>query len=99
MKLTIVTKESLINVMRRAGYRADHRDASTGQDSFVRRLRGAEYPRFHVYGSKHGDELLLNLHLDQKKPSYTGSHAHSGEYDGDLVEREAERIQKLIQQL
>lgn len=40
--------------------------------------------------------LIFNLHLDQKKPSYKGSHAHSGEYDGKLVKEEAERIKSLL---
>jgi len=40
--------------------------------------------------------LIFNLHLDQKKPLYKGSSAHSGEYDSDLVENEAERIKRLL---
>lgn len=36
--------------------------------------------------------LMVNLHLDMKKPSYAGTSAHAGEYDGALVEQEAERI-------
>ena len=30
----------------------------------------------------------VSLHLDQKKPIYIGSPAHSGEYEGELVENE-----------
>ncbi len=41
--------------------------------------------------------LVINLHIDQKKPSYEGSNAHSGEYDGELVEREMERIRKFTE--
>jgi len=95
MKFTITTKESLINVLRQAGYRVDHHDISTKQDSFIRRLRSAPYPRFHIYGEKRDNMLILNIHLDQKKPSYEGSHAHSGEYDGELVEGEVKRIRSL----
>ena len=48
----------------------------------------------------------FSLHLDQKKPSYFAyrslgegglkAHAHSGEYDGDVVEGEAERIRQIL---
>lgn len=57
---------------------------------------GRSYPRFHLYvRSRHG-ELIFNLHLDQKQPSYEGSTAHSGEYDGELVLREAARIKNIL---
>ena len=52
---------------------------------------------------------IFSLHLDQKKPSYParigyakgvaggeGSHMHSGEYDGELVENETRRIKQLL---
>lgn len=72
----------------------------------VREMGGSgHYPRFHVFlketnspdsKSYGGKEFILNLHLDQKKPSYSGSHAHSGEYDGDAVKEEAERIKEIL---
>ena len=40
---------------------------------------------------------MFNLHLDQKKPTYEGHVAHSGEYDGELVEEEAERIRRILE--
>lgn len=40
--------------------------------------------------------IRLRLHLDQKKPSYEGSAAHSGEYDSEVVAREMERIKKTL---
>ena len=65
--------------------------------SFVRRLSASDYPRFHAYVSRENpeQEAIINLHLDQKKPIYKGTSAHSGEYDGELVEKEAERIKKM----
>lgn len=36
--------------------------------------------------------LIINLHIDQKKPTYGSHTAHSGEYDGELVSAEIERI-------
>jgi hypothetical protein len=43
-----------------------------------------------------GRNYVFNLHLDQKKTSYEGSHAHSGQYDGEVVDREADRIMKTL---
>ena len=56
-----------------------------------------------------GNDYIFNLHLDQKKPSYPARnasrysdaggerwHAHSGEYDGEVVENEAERIKGVL---
>jgi len=64
-----------------------------GETSYVKRLsRTQYYPRFHLYLNELGDKITFNLHLDQKHASYEGSSAHSGEYDGDTVQAEAERI-------
>ena len=41
-------------------------------------------------------QTYINLHLDQKKPVYKGAPAHSAEYEGEVVEKEAERIKKII---
>ena len=81
--------------LRRAGY-GYIQDRRTGQDSFVRRLGGNFYPRFHVYPSHMGENVVFNLHLDQKRPSYAGAHAHNGEYEGELVQKEMERLKELI---
>ena len=67
-----------------------------GEYNLVRRLSGQNYPRFHIYLRQAGDRWIFSLHLDQKKPSYAGSHAHSGEYDGPLVEDESDRIKQLV---
>jgi hypothetical protein len=85
------------DLLRRAGY-APHRDRNSNQQSFVRRLSTGEFPRFHLYAEERG-EIALNLHLDQKKPSYEGSRAHAGEYGGALVEQEKKYIQTIIENL
>ena len=89
--------KNLINTMRHCGYASEGRDLRAGELKFYRMLRGASYPRFHIYCILSSDEkkAILNLHLDQKQPSYKGSHAHSGEYEGPLVEAEAVRIQHI----
>lgn len=65
----------------------------------MKRLGGALYPRFHAYLEVGTNEFQINLHLDQKQPSYGGSSAHNGEYDGDTVEQEAERVRQAIEAL
>ena len=86
MKFAIENKnESLNNLMRKAGY-------FSFNNSFIRPLERNGYPRFHIYIEAN----IINLHLDQKKPVYKRTSAHSGEYNGPLVEKEAERINSLI---
>jgi|SRR3989344_936745 len=68
--------------------------------SYVRSLDfGRFYPRFHVYIEKTAGQFTLNLHLDAKKPSYEGTSAHSGEYEGAVVEAEAGRIKTIYDRL
>lgn len=89
--------QTSLMLLRRCGYGAES-NRRTGETSFVRHLGRLEFPRFHVYVNRESaSELILNLHLDAKKPSYEGSHAHSGEYEGDLVEQEAARIRSAFQ--
>ena len=45
------------------------------------------------------ENLIFNLHLDQKRPIYKGVTAHSGEYEGEVVEEEAERFKKILEKL
>ena len=81
--------------LRRAGY-GYIRDRRSAKDSFVRRLGGGFYPRLHMYIEDKGSEVILNLHLDQKKASYAGARAHNAEYDGLIVEEEIKRLKNLI---
>jgi hypothetical protein len=84
------------NFFRRAGYAA-FTDPVTNQTSYIKRLSRDFYPRFHLYIEKDKDnKVFFNLHLDQKKPSYPGSHAHNAEYDGELIISEAQKVQGLI---
>ncbi len=94
MKIEILEKLNGTDVMRRSGYGLinDHR---TGLTSFVRTLGSGFYPRYHAYL----DPKLIKLHLDQKQASYEGSNAHSGEYEGEAVEREGERIKAVMEKM
>jgi len=95
MKLTIQQpKETATNLLRKAGY-SEYRDRNTGKFSFSKRLGRDFFPKFHLYTEEAPGQLTLNLHIDQKQASYEGSHMHSGEYEGELVENELQRIKDL----
>jgi hypothetical protein len=81
--------------IRRCGY-ALLRDRNGNIKSFAKRFHGELFPRFHLYLEENSDSWLLNLHLDQKAPVYAGVTAHSGDYDGPVVEQEIARIQALL---
>lgn len=61
-------------------------------DSYMKRIRGDWYPRFHVYLTQNGEELEISLHIDQKEHSYQGTNRHQGEYDTPIVTTEGERL-------
>lgn len=99
MKIKINKRDGLdiIKLIKRCGY-AEFKDRRSGQTSYTHRLGSYFYPRFHLYFEKETPaEIILTLHLDQKRPSYQGCPAHSGEYDGELVEKEATRIKNYIE--
>jgi len=83
------------NLLRQAGY-AYLTDRHTGQESYVRRFGRGFYPRFHLYLEEQNNQVILNLHLDQKQASYEGAHAHNAEYDGEVVEQEMARIKNFV---
>ena len=89
---------NILNFMRGCGYRFIERSLDD-EWNFVRSLSGYDYPRFHFYLKQVAGALLLNLHLDQKKPSYRGTTRHSGEYEGEVVETEAKRIRLAYREL
>lgn len=99
MKLAIngVVKINITVLMNRAGYH-HHLDRRSRQSSYVRRLGNLLYPRFHLYINQETKQIILKLHLDEKKPSYQGSNRHSGQYDSDLVKEELKRVAIIISQ-
>lgn len=65
-----------------------------GGESFVRRVGGGEFPRFHLYINSETDtDLICSVHLDQRAPMYKGSTAHGGDYDSPEVASEIRRLQ------
>jgi hypothetical protein len=88
-------KQGVASVARALGYVIIDTKPN-GEHNLVRKLLGTTYPRFHIYLKVMGERYIFNLHLDQKKPSYEGSHAHSGEYEGPIVMDEADRVKEII---
>ncbi len=86
--------ENIVNLVRKIGYYflKEEKDGL----SFVRPLEKSGFPRFHLYTKESNENLIFNLHIDQKRPIYKGAPAHAGEYDGKIVETEAERIKNVL---
>jgi len=80
--------------LRHAGYRQEVK--RSGAVSYIKSVSGGDFPRFHIYIDEVDDGWGVNLHLDQKAPSYQGTHAHGGEYEGELVESEGERLKAIM---
>ncbi|MDO8633390.1 MAG: hypothetical protein Q8O97_03040 [bacterium] len=91
-------KENLLTILRRVGY-APKLQTGTEEEEYAKSLNGNSYPRFHVYARVMSEErrAFLNLHLDQRQPSYQGTARHGGEYEGAQVEIEAQRIKSSAQ--
>ena len=96
MKFTInLSDKTLYTFMRSCGYAPAYSSGGADESVFQRLLGGREYPKFHAYCAQDDKSIILSLHLDQKKPSYEGSHAHNAEHTGSVVESEVKRIQSL----
>lgn len=98
MKLTYPVDQvhNPLQILRSAGYQY-FVDPKTKKESYILRLTSEFYPRFHLYVKQDERNIIFDLHLDQKKPSYQGTRAHGGEYDGPTVEKEMDRIAGWIQ--
>jgi len=92
LKIKNNTKEQLTNVMQRLGYAFLKKDTFENQLIFQKRVYQTTYPRIHVFLQENKENITMKLHLDQKQPSYKGHTAHSGEYKGDILKIEAQRI-------
>ena len=84
---------NFVNLSRLLGYRLLR--GIDNEFNLVRPLAG-DYPRFHIYLKEENNLLNFNLHIDQKKPSYSKQIKHSGEYDGELILGEKQRIEKIL---
>ena len=86
--------QNLNDLVRGIGYKPiGHSDR--GELNCVRPLN-RDYPRFHLYISTTPEFLTFSIHLDQKRPSYEGATAHSGDYDSEVVKEEVAIIRDEI---
>lgn len=97
MKIIIKNiEENPASALRRCGYHFERTHLETGEVSAARSFGPGGFPRFHCYAKTIQNGIEVNLHLDQKRPSYKGTSAHAGEYGGELIKQEAERIQAIL---
>ncbi|MDD4990120.1 MAG: hypothetical protein PHW31_02310 [Candidatus Pacebacteria bacterium] len=89
-------QENIGVAMRSAGYHKIEKDGQNSQLNFIKPLSRVGYPRFHIYLKECKSEYIVSLHLDQKRPVYKGAKAHSGEYEGEILEKETKRIQQSL---
>lgn len=96
MKIKIeAIKGSPVSLLRRAGYIFQRKEGN--EMSFVRPLARAGYPRFHMYVKVEGIDLLINVHLDQKKETYGDDTRHHGEYENEgALGQEVERVKAIL---
>ncbi len=96
--LTDNFSDNNLEVLRKCGYHP-HRSSRSNTLSFQRRLTGLTYPHFHIFLKRKNQQLIFDLHLDQKKPSYKRVKAHSGESDSPLIQNEIQRIKAILSKL
>ena len=89
-------KDNVYNFSRKIGY---HYVGKTqrGEYNLIKPIGGDAFPRFDLYFTLEiAGDIVFRLHLDQKRTIYRGSTAHSGEYDGEILAKEAQRIKELL---
>ena len=80
------------HLLRLAGY-AEYTNRM-GETSYVRQM-GGKFPRLHIYiKNPSASGFGLSIHLDQKAACYDQVTLHSGEYDSEVVEKEAIFLQR-----
>ena len=100
MKFILKKPETnIIDLLRKIGYHFQREDRQRGELVFYHFLGPSGYPRFHLYLKVEKNNLIFNLHLDQRRPVYKGAISHAGEYGGKVVIKEAERIKKALKEL
>lgn len=89
-------KENPTLLLKRAGYSFQKKIGD--EMSFIRPLALSGYPRFHMYAKTENTfNLIINIHLDQKKETYGDNTRHHGEYENDgALKMEIERIMPIL---
>lgn len=89
-------RENIYHIARKIGYFFKSKNKESSEFIFTRPVKG--FPRFHLFLKVEDNNLVFNLHLDQKRPIYKNSIAHAGEYKGKILEKEAERIKQILRE-
>ncbi len=63
-------KDTIYNLMRDLSYHFSGQDKRTGELDFTHPIRDNAFPRFHLFLKINDEDLIFNLHLDQKAPIY-----------------------------
>ena len=97
--MDIIYKEPLsensYSILRKAGY-IPIRDRESGKESFILKVQGDRYPRFHLYLEEESEtSLKWHLHWDKKKHGWS-DRRHDTEYGGETVKEEADRLKRWL---
>jgi len=83
------------SVLREAGYIPIF-DRQSGKESYVLKIRGDRYPRFHLYVQEETSAgVTWHVHMDQKEHGWSDSR-HDTQYDTAEVKEEAERLRRWL---
>ncbi|MDP1719129.1 MAG: hypothetical protein Q8L24_01750 [bacterium] len=98
MKIDIKNfSKNLNDAMRSAGYHFEGTDTKTGEWKYYRSVSSNLFPRFHIYClADKAKKLTVSLHLDQKAPVYQGNIAHSGDYEGPVIDAEIAKLKAAL---
>ena len=98
MEIVLKIQGNIYILMRQCGYYFERQDKR--ELAFCRIIGASKsgYPRFHAYVKidNVARQMHINLHLDQRRSVYKGAPAHSAEYEGEVVEKEATRIKQIL---
>jgi hypothetical protein len=99
MKIRFAKKfrDNPLTLLRRCGYKPWY-DPKRGKEACIRRVSGAAfYPRFHVfYEFDQNHNLVLDLHLDARRPIHKKGISTSEGGESEVVRVEAERIKNIL---
>lgn len=99
MKIEIKNpRQNPVALIRKCGYIPWY-DFRFKKASFIRRLTRAYYPRFHLnyFYNKEGS-LILDLHLDARRPMHKKGIRTSEDEESEVVKKEGERIKRILGQ-
>ncbi len=100
IKFTKKFRDNSRTLLRRCGYKPWH-DLKRGKEAFIRRLSGvAFYPRFHIFYEYDKNQcLVLDLHLDARKPMHKRGIRTSEGGESEVVRMEVERIKNMLDRM